>query len=180
MNLKGKRIAILVDNYFEQAGFEVPLDFLRQLGAEVSIVDATTQNLQGMRHTDPGDMFRGTLLLEKANSQDYDALVLPGGVINADSLRMVPKARAWVIDFTDRNKLIAAICHAPWLLVSADVIEGRRLTSNPTLQDDICNAGAIWVDKSVVVDDNFITSRNSEDLGDFTKAIQTWFSTAAV
>lgn len=176
MSLQGKHFAILVDNYFEQAEFDGPLNFLKDLGVEVTVVAASSKDLQAMQHVELADTFTADELLNDVNYNSYDALVLPGGAINADNLRMEPKARAWVNDFIDQNKLIAAICHAPWLLVSADVVEGHRLTSWPTLQDDIRNAGGEWVDQPVVVDDSFITSRKPEDINSFNHAIQEWFS----
>ncbi len=168
-------MAILVDNYFEQAEFEEPLQFLKANGADVSVVSSSGLNLKAMQHAEPSEEFRADTILDKVNIEDFDALLLPGGAINADNLRMVPKAREWVSDFLGQGKLVAAICHAPWLLVSADEVEGRRLTSWPTLQDDIRNAGGEWIDQSVVVDNNLITSRKPDDIGDFTGAIKKWF-----
>jgi protease I len=175
MSIKGKRIALLVDNYFEQAELEVPWRFLSEEGAEVIIVATKDKALQGMNQAKYGDRFEAHQPLEDINVKDYDALVLPGGVINADKLRMVEKARQWINQFIDDDKLIAAICHAPWLLVSADVVEERKLTSYFTLQDDIRNAGGEWTDRAVVVDDNLITSRGPDDLGLFNAAIKNWF-----
>ena len=173
--ITGKKIAILVDNYFEQAEFEHPLHVLEEAGAEVEVVGAHTKTLQGMNHTEQGDAFQANTLLEEVAPEAYDALVLPGGVINADKLRMEERARQWVNEFIDNGNLIAAICHAPWLLVSADVVEERRLTSYYTLQDDIRNAGGEWTDQPVVIDANLITSRTPDDLDQFTNAIKEWF-----
>lgn len=175
MSIANKRIAILVDNYFEQAEFEVPLQFLKEEHADVAVIAVRDKDIQGMHHAKQGDTFRADKLLEAVNPAEYDALLLPGGVINADTLRMAEKARQWVNEFVDDGKLIAAICHAPWLLVSADAVEGRRLTSYYTLQDDIRNAGGEWIDQPVVIDKNLITSRNPDDLEDFTTAIKKWF-----
>ncbi len=175
MSIVGKRIGILVDNYFEQAEFEVPLGFLRSEGAIVEVIATTNKDIQGMCHAKMGAAFLADELLETVTPADYDGLLLPGGVINADKLRMVEKAQQWVNEFVDEGKLIAAICHAPWLLVSADAVEARRLTSYYTLQDDIRNAGGEWISQPVVVDKNFITSREPDDLEHFTAAIKEWF-----
>ncbi len=171
MDLQGKHIAILIDNYFEQAEFEEPLSHLKNAGAEVTVVSTGEKTVTGMHHADKGDSFSVDLTLSVASSDDYDALVLPGGAINADTLRMNPDAQQFVADFINSNRPLAVICHAPWLLVSADCIEGRRLTSYHTIQDDIRNAGAEWVDSPVVIDNNLITSRNPDDLPQFNAAI---------
>lgn len=176
MSLDQIPIAILVDNYFEQAEFESPLNFLREAGADVTVVSASKKDLQAMQDVKLRDTFSADKLLEDIQYVDFEALVLPGGVVNADNLRMSAKAREWVNYMIDEYKLIAAICHAPWLLVSADAVEGRRLTSYHTLQDDIRNAGAEWIDQPVVIDYNFITSRQPEDLSAFNKAIKEWFA----
>jgi protease I len=178
MDITNKKIAILVDDYFEQAEFEEPLKHLKEIGAKVTVVATGTRKLQSMNHVEFGDIFEADLLIGNASVDDYDALVLPGGVVNADKLRMNETARKWVNHFTDKGKLIAAICHAPWLLVSADVVEGRRLTSFYTLQDDIRNAGAEWIDHEVVLDGNIITSRKPEDIPVFVKTIEKWFKNA--
>ena len=175
MSIAAKKIAILVDNYFEQAEFEEPLEQLRKAGAEVTVVGTSQKSLQGMQHADKGNTFRADKLLADVEHQEFDALVLPGGVVNADHLRMNSKAREWVKDFMAEGKLVAAICHAPWLLVSADVVKGRTLTSYYTLQDDIRNAHADWVDEMVVVDDNLVTSRKPDDIPAFVRSIQQWF-----
>lgn len=171
MNISGKHVAVLVHNYFEQAEFEEPIRALKDAGAEVTVVSADKRTLRGMRHAELADKFTADLLLSEASAYDYDALVLPGGAINADSLRMVEAARDWVLDFMDAGKPIAAICHAPWLLVSADVVDGRRLTSYYTIQDDINNAGGEWINRPLVIDDNLITSRQPDDIPMFNDAI---------
>lgn len=175
MSITNRKVAILVDNYFEQSEFEVPLKRLKEVGAQVTVVGVETKDLHGFRHVELGTRFMADVLLTETTPDDYHAVVLPGGVFNADRLRMVDTARKWASQFTDEGKLIAAICHAPWLLVSADLVEGRRLTSYYTLQDDIRNAGAEWIDQPVVLDNNFITSRNPDDLPKFTEAIIQWF-----
>src|SRR5690606_4712209 len=132
IDLTGKKVAFIVDNYFEQAELEEPRDSLRDMGAEVVVLSVKEPDLQAFQHVDKGDIFSADMLLSDAVSGDYDALLLPGGVINADSLRMVAQAQDWTVEFLDLGKPVAAICHAPWLLVSADAVEGRRLTSYPT------------------------------------------------
>lgn len=171
MQTNRKRVAILVHDFFEQAEFEGPLKALKDAGADVTVISAAHKNLTAMKHNKPGDSFKADLLLRDAKAVDYDALVLPGGVVNSDKLRMDEKAQAWVVEFLDDNKAIAAICHAPWLLVSADAVEGRRLTSYYTLEDDIKNAGGEWSDFPVIVDGNLITSRKPDDLPRFCGAI---------
>jgi protease I len=172
MDVNGKKVAVLVDNYFEQAEFEEPIDALKEAGATVSVITTNEdKQLTGLHHVDKGDSFTADLLLEEADSAAYDALVLPGGAINADALRMNEKARRWVKDFLAAGKPLAAICHAPWLLASAGVTKGRRLTSYHTIQDDMRNAGADWVDQQVVVDESLITSRQPDDLPAFNQAL---------
>lgn len=166
-----KQVAILVDNYFEQAEFEVPLKTLQSHGVAVDVIATKQKGLTALQHIHQGNAFTADILLEEASAANYDALVLPGGVVNADRLRMDNTARQWVCDFLDRGKTVAAICHAPWLLVSADAVEGRRLTSYYTLQDDIRNAGGEWADFPVLVDHTLITSRQPDDLPDFCNAL---------
>lgn len=174
LGTQGKDVAVLVHNYYEQAEFDDPIAALRRAGATVTVLGADTQDLQALQHVQLGTKTKADLLLSDARTHDYDALILPGGVFNADHLRMVERARSWVVDFLDNDKLVAAICHAPWLLVSADVIEERRITSYYTLQDDIRNAGGEWIDLPVVIDDNLITSRKPDDLPLFNEAILAW------
>jgi protease I len=172
MDITGKSVAILVHNYFEQAEFEEPLSALKNAGALVTVITASEdKKLQGLQHVKMGDTFTADLTLEDATPEDYDAVVLPGGAINADNLRMNETAQAWVRDFLDDERPVAAICHAPWVLVSADVLDGRRLTSFYTIQDDIRNAGGDWVDQKVVIDGSLITSRKPDDLPSFNDAL---------
>jgi protease I len=172
MDISGTKIALLVHNYFEQSEFEEPLNAFRSAGADVTVISATNSTkLQSLIHADKGDRFEADLLLKNANPDDYDALVIPGGVVNADALRADETAQEWVDTFLDDDRPIAAICHAPWLLVSADLVDGRRLTSYHTIQDDIRNAGGEWVDLPLVIDDNLITSRKPDDLMLFNDAV---------
>ena len=171
MGISNKHVAVLVHNYFEQAEFEEPIRALKDAGAEVTVISADKTELKGMNHAEIGDNFTADILLDQASAEDYDALVLPGGAINADHLRVVEAAKQWALDFLDSRKPLAVICHAPWVLVSADAVEGRRLTSYPTIRDDITNAGGEWVNLALVVDGNLITSRKPDDLPKFNDEI---------
>jgi len=177
-DLKGKKVAILVDNFFEEAEFTGPLKDLQQAGADVDIVAPETGTLQAMQHADKGGTFEATKKLDDIRIDDYDALVLPGGAVNADSLRMNDKAKIWVRQFLSIGKPVAAICHAPWILASANLAKGRRITSFETIQDDMRNAGADWVDEEVVIDQNLITSRKPDDVPAFNKALIGMLQTA--
>lgn len=172
-DLSGKTVAILVDNYFEEAEFTEPLKALQKAGAKVDVIAAEPENgkVQAMQHVDKGQKYSIDKTLAEANIDDYDALVLPGGAINADQLRMQGKARDWVKSITEQGKPLAVICHAPWVLASAGLAKGRKLTSFFTIQDDMRDAGAEWVDQEVVVDGNLITSRQPDDLPAFNKAL---------
>jgi protease I len=173
IDLKGKTVAILVDNYFEEDEFTGPLNALKKAGAKVDVIAAEPENgkIQGMQHVDKSHKYKIDKTLEEADIEDYDALVLPGGAINSDSLRMQEKARSWVKTITDEGKPLAAICHAPWLLASAGLAKGRKLTSYFTIQDDMRDAGANWVDQEVVIDGNLITSRQPDDVPAFNDAL---------
>jgi protease I len=172
MAVANKTVAIVVHNYFEQAEFTEPLQSLKDAGAEVHVISASGERqLQGLNHVDKADTFQADLLLEEADPAAYDALVLPGGAINADHLRMVAEAQEWVRTALQAGKPLAVICHAPWVLVSSGVAKGRRLTSYYTIQDDMKNAGADWIDEEVVIDGNLVTSRNPDDLPAFCSAL---------
>jgi protease I len=172
-DLSGKKIAVLVDNYFEEAEFTGPIDALKGAGAEVEIIAAEPEDgkVQGLNHVDKGNQFSIDKTLEEADIEDYDALVLPGGAVNADHLRMQDKARDWVRKISETGKPLAVICHAPWVLVSAGLAGGRKLTSYFTIQDDLRDAGADWIDEEVVIDGNIITSRNPDDVPAFNQAL---------
>jgi protease I len=172
-DLSGKRVAVLVDNYFEEAEFTGPVEALKEAGATVDVIAAEPegQEVQAMEHVDKSKKYPIDMTLDEADMNDYDALVLPGGATNADNLRMQDKARQWVKEFMAADKPLAAICHAPWLLASAGVTAGRKLTSFFTIQDDMRNAGADWVDQEVVIDRNLITSRKPDDVPAFNDAL---------
>ena len=165
--LKGKRIAVLATDGFEQAELAQPVDGLRAEGAQVEVIAPKSGRIQGYNHHDKGDAFPVDKTLDEAKPSQYDALVLPGGVINPDSLRLEPKAIAFVRDFVQSGKTISAVCHGPWTLIDAGGVKGRRMTSWPSLKVDLTNAGAQWVDESVVVDGPLITSRKPDDLPAF-------------
>lgn len=174
MVARSTKVAILVYDLFEQTEFESPVEALLSIGLNPKIISAHNISMQAMNHNKPGDKFKADLLIDDADPVEYAALILPGGALNADRLRMVEGARRWIHFCLNNNRLIAAICHAPWLLVSADAIEERRVTSYFTLQDDIRNVGAEWIDMPVVVDGDIITSRQPDDLAQFNEAIINW------
>jgi len=165
--LKQKHVAILAADGFEQAELEEPMHALKDAGAQVSIVSPKTGKIQGMHHADKGDQFKVDLQLDKANCDDFDALLIPGGLMNPDELRSTPAAVEFAKSFAEAGKPIAAICHGPWVLIEAGLVKGRRLTSWPAIQSDIKNAGGQWVDEEVVVDNGLVTSRKPDDIPAF-------------
>jgi protease I len=169
--LDGRKVAILVHDLFEQAELEKPLEALKAAGATVHIVSPKGTQVTGMRHVDKADTFKVDVPLDRARADDYDALVLPGGVVNADALRIVEPAQRFAKAIEAAGKPIAVICHGGWLLVSAGLVKGRTLTSWPTLQDDIRHAGGTWVDREVVKDRNWISSRKPDDLPAFNREL---------
>lgn len=172
MDLSGKTVAIVATDYFEEAELTSPRDELRKAGAEVHVIAPHGGEIKGLNHVDPGQSVQVDKTLDEANPDDYDALVIPGGALNADVLRMDARARDFLVKVMDeQEKPTAVICHGPWLLVSSHVIDGRKVTSFPTVQDDIRNAGGIWTDAEVVIDGNLITSRKPDDLPAFNKAL---------
>jgi protease I len=168
-SLNGVRVAILAMDGFEESELTEPLRVLREAGATVHIISKQGGRIQGVRHFDKGESVPVDRTFDEAQPQDYDALMLPGGALNADAIRMEKKAREFVRSFDELGKPIAAICHAPWLLVSAGVVRGRRLAAYYTIQDDIHNAGGHWIDQEVVTDDNWVTSRQPADLPAFNR-----------
>jgi protease I len=167
--LNGKKIAILVADGFEQVELTGPKEALVAAGAEVEIVSPADGEVQGWNHDEKADRFPVDMPLNRARSDDYDALLLPGGVRNPDQLRMSTRAVEFVDGFFVTGKPVAAICHAPWLLIETEVIKGKNITSWPSLKTDLSNAGARWVDREVVVDDGLITSRKPQDIPAFNK-----------
>lgn len=165
--LNGKRVAILVTDGFEQAELEGPKQALDEAGAETEIVSPKDNEVVGWQETDYGDKFEVDVPLADADVEDYDALLLPGGVMNPDKLRMVPEAVEFVRAFFAAGKPVAAICHGPQMLIEADLVRGRKLTSFPSLRRDLINAGAEWVDAEVVTDQGLVTSRKPADIPRF-------------
>jgi len=166
-NLTGKRIAFLATDGVEQVELTRPWDAVKAAGGRPELVSLTTGTLQAVNHDKPADTFAIDRLVFEASATDYAALVLPGGVFNPDMLRTNEEAVDFVRDFFKQSKPVAAICHGPWMLVEADVVDDRTLTSWPSLKTDIRNAGGNWVDEEVVVDQGLVTSRNPGDLAAF-------------
>lgn len=176
--LEGKRVAILLDNGFEQVELTEPREALEAAGARTFIVSPEKGEVKGWNHTDWGDTFRVDVPLADARPEQFDALLLPGGVMNPDKLRMNPAAVKFVKAFFDEQKPVAAICHGPWTLVEAGVVRGRTLTSWPSLQTDVRNAGGQWEDKPVVVDHGLVTSRKPADIPAFNEKMIELFAAA--
>lgn len=165
-------VAMVVDNYFEQSEMEETCENLKNAGFRVDLIAVKDKTVQAMdADTEKGDTFHADYLLSDVEADDYDAVVLPGGVINSDRLRTNEAIKPFLTELDEADKIIAAICHAPWVLISADLVEGRTMTAYPSLRDDLKNAGAIWIDRSVVVDGNLITSRHPGDIQEFSDAI---------
>jgi protease I len=165
--LQGKKVAIIAADMVEQAELVEPRKALDEAGAETHLISLKPGRIQGFDHFDPADTFQVDKTIEEADVSDYDALMIPGGVGNPDQLRGDENVVAFVRDFFQSGKPVAAICHAPWVLVEADVVRDRRVTSWPTLQTDIRNAGGNWVDQEVVVDQGLVTSRKPDDIPAF-------------
>lgn len=167
--LENKKVAVLATDGFEQSELEKPVEALKDAGATVEIVSIKSGKIKGWDEKDWGDEVAVDKTLDEVSSSDYDALVLPGGVMNPDTLRTNESAVAFAKAFMDAKKPVAAICHGPWLLAEADVVRGRKMTSYKSIQTDLKNAGADWVDQEVVTDNGFVTSRNPGDLPAFCK-----------
>jgi protease I len=167
--LSGKRVAILVADGFEEVELTEPREALRKAGAVADIVSPVAKVVKAMRHANHGKVLAVQVALGRAKAKDYDALLLPGGLMNPDALRQEPKAVKFVQAFFKARKPVAAICHGPQLLIEADVVRGRRMTSFPSVQTDLRNAGAKWADKTVIVDGNLVTSRKPADLPAFNR-----------
>lgn len=170
-SLSGKKVAIFATDGFEQSELMKPKKNLEGAGATTHVISLKSGEIRGWDSHDWGDKIKVDRTIEDADASDYDALVLPGGVMNPDKLRAEPTAVAFVREFATTGKPIAAICHGPWMLIEAGLVKGRRITSWPSLQTDLRNAGANWVDQNVVADDGLITSRNPDDIPDFCKAL---------
>jgi protease I len=174
--LTGKRVAILVASGFEQVELTEPRKALQEAGAEVTLVSPEKGPVKGWQFTDWGEEFQVDLPLAEARAENFDALLLPGGVMNPDKLRVNEWALQFVRAFFESGKPIAAICHAPWTLINAGFVSGRRLTSYPSIRIDLENAGAHWVDEEVVVDEGLVTSRSPDDLPAFNRKMIAQFA----
>jgi protease I len=169
--LNGKKVAILVAEGFEQVELTEPKAALEAAGARTSIVSPSGDRVQGWKHFDKGAFFPVDVALDRARADDFDALLLPGGVANPDQLRIVPKAVSFIRAFFDAGKPVAAICHGLWPLIDAGVVEGRTVTSWPSLKVDLINARAKWVDREVVTDNGLVTSRKPDDIPAFNRKL---------
>jgi len=167
--LDGKKVAILVTDGFEQVELTKPREALDEAGAETKIVSLKSGKIQGMNHADKGDKFDVDLTLGEARPEEFDALMIPGGLINPDALRSNDDALEFTRHFFREGKPVAAICHGPWVLIDADVVRGRTLTSWPAIRRDVKNAGGRWVNEDVVVDNGLVTSRKPDDIPAFNK-----------
>lgn len=165
------KVAILVANGFEQSEMTEPKKALEEAGAEVSIISPEDKIVKGWKHTEWGNEFNIDVPLKQAKAEDYDALLLPGGVMNPDKLRTLPEAIQFVNQMYEAGKPIAAICHGPWILINAAAIASRKLTSWPSIKLDLVNAGANWIDEEVVRDGKLVTSRKPDDIPAFNKAM---------
>ena len=170
-SITGKRVAILATNGFEQSELEVPLAKLKEAGATVHVVSPESGEIKGWDKKDWGRAVKVDRALDEASVTDYDALVLPGGQINPDLLRVEPRAVALVKAFWDAKKPIGAICHAPWLLVEAGIVKDRKVTSYHSIKTDVINAGGRWEDSEVVTDQGLVTSRKPDDLDAFCRKL---------
>lgn len=170
-DIKQSKILIIATHGFEQAELEMPRDKLRAAGAEVTVASPDGKQIMGWDRTDWGSPADVDIKISEARESDYTALVIPGGVLNPDKLRVDEDAMKLVKAFLSSGKVVAAVCHGPWLLVQADALKGRRATSYKSIRKDVENAGANWVDEKVVVDNGIITSRNPDDLPGFISKI---------
>lgn len=168
-DLSNLKVAILVADGFEQVELTGPKEALDKAGATTHIVSPKSGEVEGWNHYDKGDKFPVDVELKQANPQDYDALLLPGGVANPDQLRAIPEAVSFVKAFFDEGKPVASICHGPWTLIETGVVKGREMTSWGSIKTDLINAGAKWVDEEVVVDNGLVTSRNPNDIPAFNR-----------
>ena len=175
--LQGKRIAFLFTEGVEQVELTEPLEAVRGAGAETDLISLQNGEVQMFNHLDKGDTIKADRAACEVDAADYDGLVIPGGVANPDQLRADEDAVQFVRDFFEQEKPVGIICHGPWMLVEADVARGRKVTSWPSLQTDLRNAGAKWVDQEVVVDDGLVTSRKPDDLPAFCSNIVEQFAT---
>jgi protease I len=176
--LSNVKVAILATDGVEQVELSEPRKALDAAGAKTTLISLKEGDIRGWNHTEWGEKFRVDAPLSKARAEDFDALMLPGGVINPDKMRMEPKAVAFVKAFLDSGKPVAAICHGPWMVLEAGGARGRRMTSWPSLKTDLKNAGAIWVDQETVTDGTLVTSRKPDDIPAFNREMIKLFARA--
>jgi protease I len=174
-NLEGLKVAILVDNGFEQVEMEEPRKALDQEGAKTTLISPQKERVRGWQTKEWGDEFPVDVQLDKADPNNFDALLLPGGVMNPDKLRMQPKAVSFVKSFFQQRKPVAAICHGPWTIIEAGEARGKKIASWPSLKTDLRNAGAEWIDEQVVVDGNLVSSRKPDDIPAFNREMTQLF-----
>jgi protease I len=175
-NMKGCKIAVLATDGVEQVELTEPMKALRQAGAQVTVIAPKSGEIQGMNHHEKGDKLKVDATLSSTKPDQFDALVLPGGVANPDALRTIPEAVAFVRHFVQAGKPVAAICHGPWTLIEAGAVKGKTMTSWPSLQTDLRNAGAHWIDQEVVLDGQLVTSRKPDDLPAFNREMLRLFA----
>jgi protease I len=175
-DLEGMRVAILATNGVEQPELTEPRKALDEAGARTTLIAPKAGKIKAMEHDQPGDEFEVDMTLDQANPEDFQAVLLPGGALNADALRVENAAQEFVRYMDDSGKPVAFICHAPWLLISAGLVDGRTLTSYHTIQDDVRNAGGQWMDKEVVRDQNWVSSRQPSDIPVFNREMTKLFS----
>ncbi|OWW21060.1 type 1 glutamine amidotransferase domain-containing protein [Noviherbaspirillum denitrificans] len=178
-SLNGRRVAVLAADGFEKIELTMPVKALEAKGAEVDIISLRSGSIRGVNLHEPASRVRVTRTLDEADPSDYDALLIPGGLLSPDLLRQSAEARDFVRAFDTARKPIASLCHGPWILASAGLTQGRTMTSWPGVRDDMVNAGAVWLDKEVVRDGNWVTSRGPQDLKPFIKAMTTLFAEMA-
>ena len=179
-NLSNVRVAIIAVDGFEEVELTEPKKALEAAGAKVDVLSADSGEIQGFKHHDKAGKVKVDRTLKEAQPGEYDGLMLPGGALNADQARAIPEVKYFIREMDRAGKPIAVICHAPWELISANIIEGRQLTSWPTIQDDLRNAGAMWEDREVVLDQNLVTSRGPKDLPVFNREMVALFSRVPV
>jgi len=175
-NLRDYRVAVLATDGFEELELTTPIEYLRAEGAQVEIASPGGSKIRAFKHHDKSREIEAQRKLEEIKASEFDAVVLPGGALNADALRVIPQAQAFVQEMNQEGKPIAVICHGPWLLVSAGLLKNRKITSWPTLADDIRNAGGIWEDREVIVDGNLVSSRKPGDLPAFCREMIALFA----